>query len=361
MELFRADTTATALAASPLRRQLKLWPAKGISMQKPQIAWWVLALAAVVSLPAWAGEIIELKSGHTIEGEVIRERPEELIVDIGVDIVRIPVDRIRARRSADQATAKVEKGTADGFYLTADLPKGTVRDLSAKFGEGVVLVSTPSGLGSGFIINARGYCVTNFHVIEGETRIAVTIYQKPDGKEFEKRRIEDVKIIALNPFLDLALIKIPEQKDLTFKTTYLSSEEDLVVGDPVFAIGNPLGLERSVSEGIISTKNRNFEGIIFLQTTTQINPGNSGGPLFNFRGEVVGVTSMKVAGGEGLGFAIPIDYVRHFLDNREAFAYDRNNPNNGYRYLDAPRRRTHRDTKGKTEVVGSAGEPKAGP
>ena len=68
----------------------------------------------------------------------------------------------------------------------------------------------------------------------------------------------------------------------------------------------------------------------------------SGGPLFNRRGEVVGVTIMKVAGGEGLGFAIPAFYVRHFLENRDAFAYDRNNPNNGFRYLDPPRRKTPR-------------------
>ena len=109
-------------------------------------------------------------------------------------------------------------------------------------------------------------------------------------------------------------------------------------GDGVFAVGNPLGLERSVSQGILSTRNRNFEGLVYLQTDAAINPGNSGGPLFNLRGEVVGVTNMKATQGDNLGFAIPITYVKDFLRNREAFSFDKDNPNTGYRYLDPPRR-----------------------
>jgi serine protease Do len=142
------------------------------------------------------------------------------------------------------------------------------------------------------------------------------------------------------PFFDLALLQIPAQKDLKFQFVYLARENDQREGDEVFAIGNPLGLERSVSQGIISTRNRNFNGITFIQTTAEINPGNSGGPLFNLRGEVVGVTNMKLQFSEGLGFAIPIAYVKHFLDNRDAFAFDKNNPNTGFRYLEAPRRKT---------------------
>ena len=79
-------------------------------------------------------------------------------------------------------------------------------------------------------------------------------------------------------------------------------------------------------------------GELFLQTTTQINPGNSGGPLFNLRGEVVGITNMKITFGEGLGFAIPVESVKYFLDHREAFAYSNDNPSNAYRYLEPPSR-----------------------
>ena len=89
----------------------------------------------------------------------------------------------------------------------------------------------------------------------------------------------------------------------------------------------------------MSNRRRNFEGLTYIQTTTQINPGNSGGPLFNDRGEVIGVTNMGIPAGEGLNFAIPVTFVKNFLDEWEAFAYDRNNPNSGYRYLEAPPRR----------------------
>jgi serine protease Do len=149
-----------------------------------------------------------------------------------------------------------------------------------------------------------------------------------------------VKLIALNPFFDLALLQLPEQKDFKFTSVFLAEDSATQKeGDEVFAIGNPLGLERTVSQGIVSTKNRDFEGIVYIQTTTQINPGNSGGPLFDNRGQVVGVTNMGMVGAEGLNFAIPIAYVKHFLKNRDAFAFDQDNPNTGYRYLDAPRRR----------------------
>jgi serine protease Do len=129
------------------------------------------------------------------------------------------------------------------------------------------------------------------------------------------------------------------QSDLAFKPVFLSRDPQLQDGDEVFAIGNPLGLERSVSQGIIGTRNRNVKGLVYIQTTAEINPGNSGGPLFNARGEVIGVTNMKLLFAEGLGFAIPVAYLKLFLDHHEAFAFDRNNPNTGYRYLDPPRRR----------------------
>jgi serine protease Do len=120
----------------------------------------------------------------------------------------------------------------------------------------------------------------------------------------------------------------------------LGDSDKLSVGDRVFAIGSPLGLERTVTEGILSTKTRELDGELYLQTTAQINPGNSGGPLFNLRGEVVGVTNMKITMGEGLGFAIPVESVEHFLSHRDAFAYDNDNPSNPYRYLPPPSRTT---------------------
>jgi len=172
-----------------------------------------------------------------------------------------------------------------------------------------------------------------------------------------------VAIVALNPFVDLALLKLPATKDLKLAHVFLGNIEELNVGDGVFAVGNPLGLERSVSQGIVSTRNRNFEGLVYLQTDAAINPGNSGGPLFNLRGEVIGVVNMKSTQGENLGFAIPINYVKDFLRTREAFAFDKDNPNTGHRYLDPPRRLkaeppADRATPSKVDSGRSAGRPR---
>jgi serine protease Do len=282
-------------------------------------------------------DVLELKSGQKIEAPVLKEEADALFLDLGFDVLRVPTASINKRSHRGEATPPAGAAETDCF-LSARLPIRTVKELAATYGEGVVLVTTPAGLGSGFVINSRGYCITNYHVIERETRVAVTMFHRGGGGEFVRRRIDDVKIIALNPFLDLALLEIPKQADFKFQPVYLAAEDDQKEGDEVFAIGNPLGLERSVSRGIVSTRNRSFQGLVYIQTTTQINPGNSGGPLFNSRGEVVGVTNMKSNFGEGLGFAIPVSYLKHFLANRDSFAFDKNNPNTGYRYLDAPRR-----------------------
>src|SRR5439155_25460556 len=201
----------------------------------------------------------------------------------------------------------------------------------------VVQVRTPGGLGSGFIINADGFFMTNFHVIEGETQISVEVYHETDG-QLERKTYKQVRIIAINKFEDLALLKIDDKEAPKFKSVPLGSADALAVGESVFAIGSPLGLERTVTEGILSTKTRQLAGELYLQTTAQINPGNSGGPLFNMAGEVIGVTNMKITFGEGLGFAIPVESVKFFLDHRDSFTYSNDNPSNPYRYLEPPSR-----------------------
>lgn len=295
-------------------------------------------LTGVCAGAGYADEIV-LRSGQKIVGQVLKSQPDSLFVDIGVDVVRVPVDQIASRTEEAKEKGPVADAIVrQGVFRTADLPERTVKEHVETFGEAVVRIETPSGLGSGFIINDSGFCVTNYHVVEGETRIGITIFHRRDNGEFERRSVRDVRILALNPYFDLALLEIPRQDDMDFKHVFIAGDDSVREGDPVFAIGNPLGLERSVSEGIVSTRNRNMDGIVYIQTTAQINPGNSGGPLFNARGEVVGVINMKLLFGEGLGFAIPVAYLKHFLNNRDAFAFDRTNPNTGYHYLDPPRR-----------------------
>jgi serine protease Do len=195
------------------------------------------------------------------------------------------------------------------------------------------MVTTPSGLGSGFILTPDGYVVTNDHVVQGETKIAVVLFEKKDGV-LEKRKIEKVKLVATDPHQDLALLKMEDVKDLPI--VYLGDSDGLRVGQTVYAIGNPHGLDRTVSEGIVSTLNRIMDGRPHIQTTTAVNPGNSGGPLFDLHGRVIGVVDLKLIFSEGLNFAIPVNRLKRFLQDREAYAYDKDNPNTGYRYLPPP-------------------------
>lgn len=295
--------------------------------------------AALLPVAPAAGEVITLSEGQTLTAPVIRDFADRVIVDLGFDVLSIPRTQIRsieAEPNPEQPAGSEAVRHADALYSTADLPPRSVKALTEQFGEGVALVTSPSGSGSGFFVSAQGHLITNFHVVENETRLAVTIFRK-DGK---REKCEEVEIVATNPFLDLALLRVTLPEGMSPTLTYLAARDELRDGDVVFAIGNPLGLERSVSQGIVSRRNRAEEGLVYVQTTTQINPGNSGGPLFNARGEVVGVTNMKITGGEGLGFAIPVRYVIDFLRNREAFAYNSESSAAGYRYLQPPARRS---------------------
>jgi serine protease Do len=286
-------------------------------------------------------ERIALGGESAVQGAVIKETEERLFVDVGYDVLAIPRRAIvRREELAGDAPAGGGELRHEGVYYTAELEQASIKEHVERFGAGVVLVSTPSGLGSGFVIDDReGYVVTNYHVIEQEHNIAVTIFARRD-RELEKVKHEDVGIVAINPWLDLALLRIAHPGRTPLTKVYLGDSDEVRAGDPVFAIGNPLGLERTVSEGIISTKRTwQMEGLLYLQTTAAVNPGNSGGPLFNDRGEVIGVTNMIRLNSEGLNFAIPIDVVKDiFLKNREYFAFDKDNPNTGYRYLAPPAR-----------------------
>ena len=180
--------------------------------------------------------------------------------------------------------------------------------------------------------------MTNHHVISGEHRLSVLCFRQTE-RALEKVVYPRVKIVATSPVMDLALLKIETEEGLPFAHVPIGSSRRLRAGQVVFAIGSPLGLGRSVSEGIVSVPNRVVSGgLFYIQYTAQINPGNSGGPLFNLQGEVVGVLNMKMAsiGVEGMGFAIPASVFRLFLDHQDAYAFDPRNPNAGFRYLDPP-------------------------
>ncbi|MEO0793937.1 MAG: trypsin-like peptidase domain-containing protein [Verrucomicrobiota bacterium] len=279
---------------------------------------------------------ITLNEGNSISGSLVHERPTSVYVDLGFTVLEIPRDAI-VGIDVEGIQSEVSS-ISDGIYQTISenhtMPVG---DWVDQYGESVVLIRTPTGLGSGFVIHPEGYLVTNDHVIAGEHEISVTIFREEDNS-LEREQHDNVKIVASNPGADLALLKLELSAGEELRAVPLGQSNDLKQGQTVFAIGSPLGLDRTVSQGIVSNRNRPIDGRVYIQTTTEISPGNSGGPLFNLKGEVVGVNNMKVVamGAEGLAFAIPANVVKFFLENRDAFAFDPRNPNTGFRYNTPP-------------------------
>ena len=298
----------------------------------------VAVLSTALSIRAGEPVRLRLSNGAEIRGEILRERADSVLVDLGFSVLAVPIAEITARETVTPEVAPVAKVRAeDLYYVDPGREPLPVDQNVERVGGAVVQIQTASGLGSGFIINKLGHVITNQHVIAGEREISVLVYHGGEGG-LEKRVFPKVKIVAMNGFLDLAVLQIDDPDVANLPFVPIGDSDALNQGQPVFAIGSPLGLERTVSQGIVSVRARDTRGAWSIQSTTQINPGNSGGPLFNARGEVVGVNNMKLAGVgvEGLGFSIPANLLKLFLKNRDAFAFDPRNPNSGFRYLRPP-------------------------
>lgn len=301
----------------------------------------VLVLTLIVSLSGMSllcGEIarIELDNGAEIQGQILAQPEGRIVVDLGYTILDIPRKRVIRIYHPEQDEEIIEE-TNELFFTLANPVSKPINDLVEEEGPGVVLIRTPIGLGSGFFIHPDGYVITNDHVIAGEHDITITVYHNKAGG-MERQTYHNVRIVATSPDKDLALLQILGEEEGAFHALPIGDSNLLRPGQRVFAIGSPLGLERTVSEGIVSIRNRLIQGQLFIQGTAQISPGNSGGPLFNLQGEVIGVNNMKIVGmgAEGLGFAIPSQRLKNFLINRDAFSFDPSNPNSGFRYHSPP-------------------------
>ena len=204
---------------------------------------------------------------------------------------------------------KTVKGRGPAFHQFDQNPFGDNEQFKKFFGRNFGQQRRPEfkqpGQGSGFIIDKTGYIVTNNHVVEGADTIKVIL---KDDSEY------DAQIVGRDPVTDIALIKVEPKGDLP--TVPMGSSDNLKVGEWVAAIGSPFGLEHTVTAGIVSAKGRVIGSgpyDDFIQTDASINPGNSGGPLINMSGEIVGINTMIIAGGSGIGFAIPIDLAEDII------------------------------------------------
>jgi len=259
----------------------------------------VLLLLIVFLTPLAAADTdrIVLKNGYEVEGNILKQTNDRIVVDLDFAVLTVPAEKIDRITSGEnpkneQSSRIVRKNL---WYARKGLEKQPVSKIAKRVAEAVVKVKTPVGMGSGFIIHKNGYVITNNHVISGTRKISVTVYRKRE-KSLIKDQHENVEIIATSPGFDLALLKIVtgDKKKEPFPTVPLGNSNELGKGETVFAIGSPMGLERTVTKGVVSLKYRNVREFPHIQTSAEINPGNSGGPLFNTKGEVIGVTNMKI-------------------------------------------------------------------
>ncbi|MBF0224022.1 MAG: DegQ family serine endoprotease [Desulfobacterales bacterium] len=207
------------------------------------------------------------------------------------------------------STVKNSKGSGRVFRHFSKNPFGDefFNDFFEKFfGDEQEREFKQKSLGSGFIIDENGYIVTNNHVVEDADDIKVKL---KSGEEYE------AKIIGRDSNTDIALIKVQTSNKLP--VLELGNSDELKVGEWVFAIGSPFGLEHTVTAGIVSAKGRVIGSgpyDDFIQTDASINPGNSGGPLINLDGKVIGINTAIVAGGQGIGFAIPVNLAKGIIN-----------------------------------------------
>jgi Do/DeqQ family serine protease len=182
------------------------------------------------------------------------------------------------------------------------------RDFFDRFFEGMPRRRQQTSLGSGVIIEKGGLILTNNHVVKDADEITVKFANKQEAKG---------KVVGTDPKTDLAVIRVTTKEDLP--VVALGNSDTLHVGEWAIAIGNPFGLDHTLTVGVISATGRSEVGIAayenFIQTDASINPGNSGGPLLNIRGEVIGINTAIVASGQGIGFAIPVNMARKVMED----------------------------------------------
>ncbi|HEX6204326.1 MAG TPA: trypsin-like peptidase domain-containing protein [Solirubrobacterales bacterium] len=254
------------------------------------------AVVAVIGLIAIAAGVVESDGGTTTTVAAPLTAPVDAKGEEDTNLVN-----------------QIYKADGDGVaFIEADIESQPSESFNP-FGE-----PQPEGgsaTGSGFVIDGQGHVITNNHVVEGANGVSV--------KLGDSEKSYDAEVVGTDPATDIALLKVDAPAD-EFHPLRLGRSSELEVGDPVVAIGNPFGLDRTVTSGIVSALQRDIQApngfsiSHVIQTDAAINPGNSGGPLINAEGAVIGINAQIATGGGGgnvgIGFAIPIDTLRDNLE-----------------------------------------------
>ena len=277
-------------------------PPPGKDPQRPRRRW---LRAAVVPAVVGAGAAIGViaASGNLGGGStttVVRQT--------------VATDASPAATPATPAPSTSGSGSASPSFPSGVGATESVQAIVKNASPGVVLVRSSDGLGTGFLIDGQGHLLTNAHVVGKDSTVSVT---------FADQTQEQAKVLDADETTDLAVLDV-QSTPSSAKALPLGSSGSLVVGDPVVAIGNPLGYERTATTGIVSALQRNIcspdSSVISnaIQTDAAINQGNSGGPLLDGRGRVVGINSQiasQSGGNVGIGFAIPMDTIRPIVQS----------------------------------------------
>ncbi|MFH1829494.1 MAG: DegQ family serine endoprotease [Pseudomonadota bacterium] len=279
------------------KKRFSLWTVMGVA---------ALSVIAVGSLLVWTGSVKSVRGAQVVDA-----RSYELPVQKAAWFQAQPksfadlAEKVQAA-VVNISTSKKMRRPGQMMPFPRFGPKDPFEDFFEKFFEGMPQQERDQhSLGSGFIIDEKGTILTNSHVVSQADEIEVGL---SDGRELK------AEIVGMDEKTDIAVIRIKSKDNLPMVP--LGNSKNVRPGDWVMAIGNPFGLEHTVTVGVVSAKGRLIGGgpyAKFIQTDASINPGNSGGPLFNLDGEVIGINTMIYAGGQGIGFAIPIDLAKQLL------------------------------------------------
>jgi len=294
-----------ALTATASKRSLRFGMV--LALAGGLIAGGVGSMARSASAAGAAGGVTP-KTETPNEARVLSRAFSSVAKALAPSVVRIEVEVGGGGQRPDRFHGRRPQGPGDGDGNDNDVPPFFRRFFEFGPGEGFPSPGPSHGVGSGFILDTNGNIVTNRHVIQGATKVTVTLN---DGKEYP------ATVVGKDAQTDVAVVRLENPPALT--AARLGDSEKLEVGEWVVAVGSPLGLEQTVTAGIVSGKGRPGRHVQmsgkrvrgYIQTDAKINPGNSGGPLVNLDGEVVGVnTLIQVGAGGSYGFAIPVNEVR---------------------------------------------------
>jgi S1-C subfamily serine protease len=275
----------------------------------------VLALAGVLTVGAAGGGAAGAYVTHQLVAATATTAPATATPGAALPVAALAPSPVPSATAPPDPTA----APASRAVVVQAAATGNITEIYNRVGPSVVLISSRGGgrggIGSGFIIDAQGHIITNNHVVQGASNLRVAL---SDGSDHA------ATVIGSAPGSDLALIKIePPASGLT--VARLGDSDAVVPGELTVAIGNPSGLEQTVTSGIVSSIGRTFGGGPnarplrgLIQTDAAINPGNSGGPLLNAQGEVIGINTLKAPDTQGIGFAVPINTAKRLLPQLRA-------------------------------------------